>query len=167
MAAKQRPEGLEIDQDLAFQQKMWRFQRFGWLALLLVALAAAVGVFGVNGPLSRQRASAEALQLEYQRFVRYETPAALTVQLAPQGGDSASLWLGQGFAERFLVEQIVPEPERVEATPERVTYTFATPRSGGPLQVTLHIRPQQPGPSVSLAGAGDGRPIEFYQFIYP
>jgi hypothetical protein len=33
--------------------------------------------------------------------------------------------------------------------------------------VRLHVRPQQPGPSLSLVGVGDSQPIEFYQFIYP
>jgi hypothetical protein len=127
MAAKQRGKEPEIDQDLAFQQKMWWFQRMGWVMMLLVALAAVAGLFGVGGPLSRQQAGAGPLRLEYQRFVRYEAPAALTVQLAPQGGDTVSFWLGQDFIERFLVEHVIPEPEHVEATPDRVTYTFASP----------------------------------------
>lgn len=47
---------LEIEEDLDFQRRMWRLQQIGWALLVLVVVAALLGLFG-KGPLSRAVAS--------------------------------------------------------------------------------------------------------------
>src|SRR5690606_13874049 len=45
---------LEIDQEISIQEKVWKIQRGGWLAMLFFILAGASGLLG-NGPLSSSR----------------------------------------------------------------------------------------------------------------
>jgi hypothetical protein len=40
-----RVNDLEVEQDLDFQQRMWAFERAGWIVMLLVISAALAGFF--------------------------------------------------------------------------------------------------------------------------
>lgn len=39
-----------VEDDMRMQQRVWRFERVGWYALVLVVLLGLAGLFG-NGPL--------------------------------------------------------------------------------------------------------------------
>ncbi|MEN5223510.1 MULTISPECIES: hypothetical protein [Pseudomonas] len=39
-----------VEEDMRMQQRVWRFERVGWYALVLVVLLGLAGLFG-NGPL--------------------------------------------------------------------------------------------------------------------
>src|SRR5919106_6001727 len=74
-------ESLQIDQDLAYQQREWLVERVGWIVMLLLIVAAAAGIFG-NGVLSRASVSdGKQLRIEYERFAHYLTPTSLKVHM--------------------------------------------------------------------------------------
>ena len=70
--AEMKHRGLQIDENLQFQQREWRTSRAAWIVLLLTMAAMALGLFG-NGPLSEARAGepGDALWVEYSRFGRF------------------------------------------------------------------------------------------------
>lgn len=122
--ASERAGDLEISQDMAFEQRDWLFQRIGWTAMLLVALAALAGLFGPS-PWTRLTAGqpGTALWVEYYRFDRVEAPTDLKINLGPSAGlDGAKelrLWIDRDYTEGLNIEQISPEPDRYEAPSRR------------------------------------------------
>jgi hypothetical protein len=76
--------GLQIEQDLEYQQRAWTVQRVGRVMMALAVLAALAGLLG-PGPLSRASAGAtgDPLRLEYERFLRFQTPTSPSIELSP------------------------------------------------------------------------------------
>lgn len=85
---------LSIDDDPGFQQHEWRVQRLGWIAALVVLLAAALGLFG-GDILSQATAGEGGLVVEYDRFIRFGAPTTLLLRLSPEAvADGAvGVWL--------------------------------------------------------------------------
>ncbi|HPO58399.1 MAG TPA: hypothetical protein PLV53_06100 [Anaerolineaceae bacterium] len=52
MTKEENFSGLQVDQDMPFQEKEWTAERAGWIIGLLLLLAGLAGLFG-GGPLSR------------------------------------------------------------------------------------------------------------------
>lgn len=73
-------DGLQIDEDLAFQRRSWRWQRAGWLGFVALIVAGLLGVFGA-GPLSRAESSGAGLRIEYDRFARTQAPTSLVIHI--------------------------------------------------------------------------------------
>lgn len=122
---KARAGDLEISQDLEHEKKAWRVQRIGWVVLGLVWLAGLAGLFG-SGPLSGATATGPDLRLEYERFVRYTAPQELTLHLGPgaTARPKVRLWVDSKYLESQQIESVVPEPESVEAGPDRMVFVF-------------------------------------------
>lgn len=101
---------------MCFQEKLWRLERAGWVALSLVVAITLLGVFGA-GPLSQTHAQTPGgdLDIRYQRFER--NGAASQLQVKAKAGSDGQVWLAIDGAllERFTVESIHPQPLVAEA----------------------------------------------------
>lgn len=163
-------DGLEIEHDPRFQQITWRVQRVSWFGMLLVLVAALLGLFG-SGPLSRTFAvdPGAPLWLEYERFGRQQRANVLRLHLGPDStrGTQARVWLDRAYIESVEVSEISPPPLRSEAGVGRVHYTFAVTEPGRPTAITIEVKPQTIGNLQGQAGLDQGPPIRFRQWIYP
>lgn len=58
-----------IREDMVYQVKVWRFERWGWYGLILVMLLALAGLFS-RGPLSVREVHGNdaKISVEYERF---------------------------------------------------------------------------------------------------
>lgn len=157
---------LEVPQDPTFAQRLWRIERVGWGILLLIVLAAFLGVFG-HGWLSNEhwRAPDGRLAVEYQRFERLHTETPLLIHLSPRAAprDTTWLWLGIDFAESANVESVVPIPVAMHSTPDRVWYGFSPP----PTLVVIRYAPERPFRRTGHLGLAAGPVLAFTQFVYP
>ena len=165
-----RVGGLEIDQDLEFQRRVWVAQRVGWALMALFVLAAAVGLLGV-GPLSHARAAIPGVMtLEYERFARFETSETLTVRLdsAATAGEVVRLSLNREFLDSAKIETVLPPPARVESAAGRLIYVFAVGEPRVPLVVTFTFEPRDIGVHEGIVRleSRDAR-IAFRQLVYP
>lgn len=164
----ERGTGIEVDQDLDFQRKDWRFERIGWGAMLLVGVGAILGLFG-QGPLSDATASAEdgSLRVEYQRFERHGSQSELTVFLrrAASTDTSVQLWIGDEFLRSVQLQQIVPEPERQISLGDRTLYEVAMRSDTG--RVSFYVTPQRIGTRTLELGAPGRATLKRSQFVYP
>jgi len=167
MAGGKKSKNHPIDEDLDFQQKMWRIQRAGWVVLALLMLVTVLGLFG-GGPLSSAQAldSSGLLQVDYDRFVRMQSPQTLQVSLdeAAVHDQQASVWVSQAFLDRVRVERIQPQPERVTAQDGGQIYQFSV---RGPLQVTYDLQAKGPGVYRVELGLPGAEPAAFTQVVYP
>ncbi|MFO0846401.1 MAG: hypothetical protein U0797_29210 [Gemmataceae bacterium] len=163
MADVRRFGSLEVGQDLQFQRYQWAAQRWGWLALLLVLLAALLGLLG-SGPLSGAVAQAGdgSVRVEFERFLRREAPAALHFAVGSDG--LVRLWIDREYLRRVRVLEVTPRPEREEVGSDAVTYVF---RLSGPGEVTLRFEPVRIGYLPGWAGLAGGPAVSFAQFAYP
>lgn len=162
------PQRLELEQDLAFQQRSWRVQRVAWIVLALIVMAGLAGVTG-GGPLSRAAVATEdgRLRVEYERFVRMQAPSQLKLYFGKETvrGGEMRVWFDRGYIEQIKLDQIVPQPLRTEASADRLTYVFAaTDGQAGALAIDLQL--QRFGRASARLGVGDAT-LEFRQLVFP
>ena len=170
MGGMQRIGDLELSQDLDFQRRSWRVQRIGQGLMLLVVLAALLGLLG-GGPLSRATAGAAnaPLQVDYGRFVRHGGPTQMDIRLQPGAahGGSARVWLDRAYVDGIEIERIEPEPTCVEAGHDRISYVFTMNPPDQPATVTFSIMPDQMGLRTVRVGLDGGNTLTFRQMVYP
>lgn len=166
----ERVGDLEIDEDLAFQEREWRVERFGWVALGLVVALAALGLFG-HGPISWTSASTDdgSLEVEFERFGRRGGTQDLLVEAAASEVKDG-VWeieLSLGYVESVDIDSITPEPESVEAVEGGIRYTFTQPELGVDLEATFSVTPEgmwSHGGEIRFAG---GPSIRVHHFLFP
>lgn len=169
MATKKEGEGLELGHDGKFLDRSWRIQRIGWITMILVAVAAVMGVFG-GGPVSSASAGAaeSGLQVQYERFARMLSDTRVRVRATPAAvGDSViAIWVSDDWIGRFDVESINPEPDRTTARGRGRTYEFAAADTGS-VEVVFKLKPTNMGPTTGMISLIGGSSATIRQFIYP
>jgi hypothetical protein len=170
MSDMHRVGDLEISQNLNFQRRSWAIQRLGWVMLALLILAACLGLFG-SGPLSQAMTGRQEdpLSVQYHRFWRLKSPMSLRLHFGPQATRSgqARVWLSRSYLEAMSVQHVTPQPQQVEAGPDRLTYVFTLSPPERPTTVTFNIEPETPGSVSGQAGLENGLTVSFRHFIYP
>ncbi len=162
---------VDIGEDLEFQQRSWKVQRIGWIVMLLIVIAALLGLFG-RGPLSSAHVgeSGAALSADYERFVRLEAPQQLTLYVGAEAvrpDSTAQIWLDREWLAGTEVKAISPEPAATVAGAERNTYTFRVDPSSLPARLTFELQSHSLGPITGRLGVSSGPSYTFSQFSYP
>lgn len=161
---------LEIDQDLAFQEKEWRVERIAWITLLIFVLLALLGLFG-TGWLSSSVASSDddALMLDYERFIRHDGEASLEIEISPDqvSEGQAELWISTNYLHDFQIEGISPEPDEVRAEGDRQVYVFLSENPDAPVTISFSLSPERMGRYSGEIGLVDGPSLSFDQLSYP
>ena len=160
--------GIDLVDDISFQEKTWRVQRVGWIVMALLVAAGLAGAFA-RGPLSRAEAEGPGLRIEYERFERYQAPSEIRVRLAPEAvvDGSVALMLDGDYADRVPVERIDPAPERSAPTAGGHILYFPVPPNARPGTVIFQIRPQLVGLVHGRIGIAGAAPVSFTQFVWP
>jgi hypothetical protein len=159
-----RQSGLELAEDIDFQRREWTAQRLGWVLMGLLVLAAIAGLFGA-GPLSNSSAERDGLRLEYDRFGRLQQSMSLRLHFSGDERESAAVFISRQYLASVQIENITPQPQRVESDVDWLIYSFLTrQRAGG---ATFHLKPEKFGLLSGQARLEQGEPISFRQFIYP
>lgn len=171
MAEYPRVGDLEVDQDLDYEKRAYNVRRVAWWLMALIVLAALAGLFG-SGPLSHARAgeAGDPLSLEYGRFARLTAPATLEIHLSPQAAAAgeARIWIDRRYLQDMQIEDMVPEPERVEAGADRLVFVFPLATgSPGATSFELHLQAQRVGSLHGRVGLEGGPSLDFHQFVYP
>ncbi len=156
---------LEIGHDLDFQRRSWRVQRVAWLAMILIVIAALLGLFGGEGVLNQAVLGdpGAALRVEYHHFDRVLDQTHLRLEVS----GTARLWITNSFLEHLLIEAIVPEPKQMIAGDERTTLVFELAEAEPFGAVVIYYKPQRVGLVSGQIGVDGGVTYAFQQFIYP
>jgi len=168
MSPTHKKNGLEIAEDMDFQRKEWNAERWGWIFMLIVTIAALLGLFG-QGPLSSASAENGSLRVRYGRFERLFAPAQFTINLnqaVAQNGE-IRLQMDQRLLQAYTVENVFPEPDSVELSPDHYTYVFKTSQSGQPPDIVFNLQANRLGPAAGQIRLENGQGVQLNQFIYP
>jgi hypothetical protein len=165
-----RSRSLQIEEDLTFQRHQVRFERIGWAVMALLLIAALLGLLG-SGPLGTTTAgdADSPIRVRYGRLERKDNATSLSVTVDPAaiGAGQVRLWLDAAWAESFVIESIVPEPESVEVGPDRLAFVFAAEAGHGPVEIIFHVRYERWGWQRGAIGLDGGPTLRLPQFIYP
>ena len=167
--AKTSPS-LELEQDIDAQRREWRFERAGWLLIVVLVVAALTGAFG-DGPLARHvaRSPVNGATVEYDRVVRSGTASTLTLMLG--ASDATDTIADFAFDRRYLasmgVDRITPAPIESRASNEWVVYRIRRATAGQPAQVDIVVSPQGIGRRRLVIETFGFGTIELRQFILP
>lgn len=157
---------IDLDEDPSFQEKDWRFQRIAWFIMMLIVIAALVGIFG-DGPFSLGNIAADdGTSVVYERITRIhkQTSTAILIPLPtsalsisnPKEAESYfDVAMSADFVHRMGLTSIVPTPRRMIQTDSMVVFRFgAFPETRG-LQITFNWQPSDPGRHTATIIMGD------------
>lgn len=156
-----------VEEDMRMQQRVWRFERVGWYALVLVVLLGLAGVFG-NGPLSNAQLTSEdgRVHVEYQRLSRSGTTDNLRITVRGTAGEPVMLLLGGTLLREASIETLQPEPQVSQSHGKSLLLQLGTSKKGiATLYLTL--RSEYVGPLEGVVRAGPNSVVHFSTFLYP
>jgi hypothetical protein len=163
---------LQINEDIGFQRRIWRFQTVGRVVMALVLLAALLGLLGPG--LLSNHASADSPQAalgvkEYERFLRFMKPTTLRIGLEPGAVTEreARVWFDRQYIEGVQIQHITPQPESVEAGSKGLTYVFNVEDPNQSTAFSFDLQPQKMGLLQGRVGLEGEEPVSFKQFVYP
>lgn len=160
---------LQIDEDLEFQERDWRFQRFSMLVMLAFIALGLVGLLG-PGPLSHSEAESAdgAVSVDYLRWARRgrEANLALHVDPAQVRDGRVRVEIPSRYFDDMQLRGVTPQPEQVEANGSMLRFVFAAPRADGPLTLEFDLQADGMGPLDGQVRVEDTI-VRFSQFLWP
>jgi hypothetical protein len=167
--AASRKQPAEILQDMAFHHRLWAVQRVGWIVALLIIALALGGLFG-SGPLSSVQAGDAALTVEYDRFVRRDSPTEIRIDAQPSAENEVRIAFTRDYVHEMRVDSILPYPQRVETVAEEVLFVFRVAPQTPSARITINAMPLHVGSlqgRVRIVGDANAPSIPLDQFVWP
>lgn len=162
--------GLQLNEDRAFQERQWRFQRVGSLLLAAIVVLGLLGLFG-TGPLSSTTAGSTdvGLRLAYERFVRHDGQTSVEINVSPglASDGQVEIWVSNTCLDGVDIERISPEPDQIRSEDDRLVYVFPTANADTPISVTFSLRPDALWRLSGEIGITGGPSLSFNQVSYP
>ncbi|HYG17456.1 MAG TPA: hypothetical protein VD816_00945 [Ohtaekwangia sp.] len=152
---------LQIDEHIAMQENGWKVQAAGLFFIFLLILAAAIGLFG-DGIVSSEKQTGDDIEIEHERFYRFEARMPLTIKAHGQEG-LLRVSFPNEYLERFQVESILPEPNSNRFESGKVQYQFS---GKDRMNITFYLIPRKPGNIQSTIEVNESR-FEISHFIFP
>lgn len=104
----------DLEKSFPLERRFWAAERAGWLMMALFVLGALVGLTGPGALSHRELRSPDGkFVLAYERFIRLQTKAALSVHVPAQPGlAKAVLFVSRPYLQEMTIEEITPTPEK-------------------------------------------------------
>ena len=150
----------QIDEHLDLQEKGWVTQRVGWIMIIAVMIAGALGLFG-NGWISNQTLTSGNIKAEFERFFRYETEMKILVE---SGDHISSISFPQQYLKDFRIIHFVPEPVNNNTSDNEVRYNFL---AGQNKIVTVYLVPKTYGSINGTMKVNETTVLNLNHFIFP
>lgn len=157
---------LEIREHPAMARRIKAAQRIGVLLLVMLLVAALLGLFGLGGPLAQARVTQGAIEVTYPRFARHLAPTAIEVAVARVAGDTVTLTVRGELAGAFHADTILPRPDQVATTGDETVYRFAAV-PGQSHRIRFDGQMEAIGPVAGAMRVDDGPAIALDVFVYP
>lgn len=156
-----------VREDMALQRKVWRFERLGWYALVVLMGLTLAGLFS-KGPLSTDEVhSADGqLRVEYQRFLRNGSSDGLVIHLKGEARAPLEVEVNGELLRGFEVEMLQPQPLKASGSGEGVKLWVLSDDDGQAL-LYLTLRADGVGRFDTQVSRVTGQSVHLSQFIYP
>jgi hypothetical protein len=151
---------LEIDEYLPLQEKGWALQKWGWIFIISIMVAGALGLFG-GGILSKQSISSGNSKGEYERFWRYEVEMKVLIESKDH---IASISFPEQYLKKFRIVRFVPEPENNNTINNAVRYNFLPSENH---TVSIYMISKDYGPIKGPLTVNERDNLNINHFIYP
>jgi hypothetical protein len=152
---------LDMEDEIDLHKKGWVVQRVGWIILVLILIAASLGLFG-NGLLSKSSAGERNAIIYYERFARFESQTELNLQVQ-NVADGVEVRIPQSYIHSMEVEKVIPEPTRQRLEPDYLVLFFD---AKGSASLSVVFNPERTG-TVAAVIEVNGERIPISHFIYP
>lgn len=163
-------ESLEVEEDIRFERRAWKFQRAGRIGLLVFLVLAFLGFTG-SGPLSNASATSSDnnLTVAYERIDRINSPSTFQFNVSPDlvSEGELQIWIDSDYLNLVKIDQISPEPDSVEVDSDRYVYTFKVSTELEPAPVSFQFLPEKPGILRAHVGVVDGPEISLRKLVLP
>jgi hypothetical protein len=162
--------GLQIDADLAYQERTWRVQRIAWGIFVVLIIGGLSGLLG-SGPLSHSSAGSpgDGFTVDYDRLARAHASTTLVMHIDRRlsRNDEVGIVLSGDAVRTIEFESTTPPADGTSLNPAGAVLRFRTDRQPGELTVILYAKPRQMGALTSRIGVQGGPVHEIRQWIYP
>jgi hypothetical protein len=112
---------LDIERDDRFVANERLMHRVAIVAMTLVVLGGALGVFGF-GPLASAARRGDGFTVTYERFARNGAPLEVTVEQDRPGPQR--VWVDDAVLEALQLERVVPAAATEQRTTAGATFSF-------------------------------------------
>ncbi|UZE20814.1 hypothetical protein LOY70_14855 [Pseudomonas sp. B21-054] len=156
-----------VQEDMAYQLKVWRFERVGWYVLVLLVALTLLGLFS-RGPLSSRdvHSSDGRLDVEYEMFHRNGSTNSMVIHLKGQPNALLEVELGGGWLEGFDVQTLQPQPLR-SASAGQGMRIWVQADAQGHASLYLSLLAEGLGLYSSRITTPGSTAVSFDQFIFP
>ena len=151
---------MDMPDEIDLHEKGWVVQRVGWAILLLILLAASLGLFG-NGLLSKSRTGDLMTTIGYEKFGRFES--RMEIKIATSTQKNIELKIPQPYLRKMEIEKVVPLPEKQKLEKDKMVLTFL---ASDIAEITIYLVPQKAG-MISTSIEVNGKSYNISHFIYP
>lgn len=161
-----RSREFPVREDMAYQLKVWRFERVGWYVLVLLVILTLLGLFS-RGPLSSRdvQSSDGRLGVKYEFFHRNGSNNAMILHLKGTPGAVLEVELGGDWLEGFDVQGLQPHPLRSTSVGQGMKVWVPADAEG---KASLYLSLVSTGLGVYHSRiAMPGSAVSFDQFIFP
>lgn len=156
-----------VREDMAYQAKVWRFERGGWYVLVLLVVLGLLGLFS-RGVISTREVSSDDghLHAEYEMFHRNGSTNAMKINLSGKPDATLELDIGGELLEGFSVETLQPQPLRSRNSAQGMRLWLQADGQG---QATLYLTLRGDGLGLfrSRIESPGSTGVELVQFIFP
>jgi len=170
MAAENQTASLESAANLRRQKREWIAERCGKVLMLLIVLAAILGLLG-PGPLtwSTQVSSDQSIHAEHHRVQRYQAPAELVIQVASkeEQASTAQLGLSRSLIDQVTIESIIPRPQTVTSHGDQLLYSFSRATGADELRVVIRYQNNDFGWCKYSVTSLEGQTLALSHFVCP
>lgn len=160
---------IQVEEDLQFLKREWRFQRIGWAGMALILLAGVLGAFG-RGALSHARAGdLRIFAAEYSRIIRHGAIDELTIFVGPglQADSVVRISVSSAYLTEFEIEDIQPEPATHKQSGDYTILEFLRTDARTPVRVSVKLRPNNYGSVSARMQLLGSNTLNIRQFIMP
>lgn len=157
------------DPVMAHHRAAWRVERASFAIILLLLVAALLGVFG-DGPLSRARSeSGSGLAVEYDRLLRASAPTRYRFLVDPSlmAKGALTLRVDNSLVDVMELESVVPQPRSQSAGPMYTQFSFQLEPGQSRAAVLFRFRPATFGRRTGEVSVPGAPPLSIDHFIYP
>lgn len=157
-----------VKENMPWQRLEWHIQRVGFVLLLLVVFAGAIGIFS-KGWLSNQSATStdSRLGVDYERFGRRESNMDMTLRLKQLRGNSYEIRLRGPQLDNIQLQTLQPQPDEAWSTGDSLVLRWHRRADQQDATVWIGTQPQDFGRYHLTVTLDDASQVQFSQFVYP